>query len=286
MSDAGALGRRALEHFGLHPAARAGLDLQEPGDRARWLVLARLLSERAREAVVLTAFARLAASPGAEPDPLAAAGPLRVAAVLTAAGLPRADTVAPALCRAAASLCNDYRGDLDALAAQCENLAELGGRLAGLAPGLGAAGLPRAEQVAPVLCRAAASLCSRHAADLDRLAAESDGLEALGGALAALAPGLGAATVLRFLRPLRDAWTAARETPLAEPARAAAIHVGLLAESEDLEGEPAALRAACARHLPEVSPVDVEAALERLGAMACRTGRTARCPLGEACPAK
>ena len=121
-----------------------------------------------------------------------------------------------------------------------------------------------------MLCRAAASLCDRHRGDLDALAARCDGLEELGSRLAALAPGLGTATVLRFLRPLRDAWTAARETPLAEPARAAAVHVGLLGASEDLEGEPAALRAACARWLPDLSPVDVEAALERLGALACR----------------
>jgi hypothetical protein len=90
--------------------------------------------------------------------------------------------------------------------------------------------------------------------------------------------------VLRFLRPLRDTWTAARETPLAEPARAAAVHLGLLGASEDLEGEPAALRAACARWLPDLSAVDVEAALERLGAAACRAERVARCPLGTDCP--
>ena len=232
MSEVGVLARRAVETLGRHHAPGAGLDLSAPGDRARWLVLARLLSERVREEVALAAFARLSADPGATPEQLGEAGPVRVAAVL------------------------------------------------------GAAGLPRAEQVAPVLCRAAASLCSRHAADLDRLVAESDGLEALGGALAALAPGLGVATVLRFLRPLRGAWPAARETPLARPARAAAIHLGLLGVSEDLEGEPAALFVACAQRVPELSPIDVEAALERLGAAACRSERVARCPLGSDCPAR
>jgi hypothetical protein len=226
----GALARRAVADLGPHPSARAGLDLQRADDRARWLALARLLSERTREEVALAAFARLSADPGADPESLAAAGPARVAAALAAADLPGAEAVAAVLCRAAASLLDRHRGDLDALAAQC------------------------------------------------------DGLEELGGRLAALAPGLGAATVLRFLRPLRDAWTAARETPLAESARAAAIHLGLLGESEDLEGEPGALRAACARL--ELPPVDAEAALERLGAAACRRGVTARCPLGDECPAR
>ena len=230
MSEGAARVRRAVEKLGSHPALRAGLDLSAPGDRVRWLVLARLLSERVGEEVALAAFARLAADPGAAPALLVAAGPARVAAALAAAGL------------------------------------------------------PRAERVAPVLCRAAAALCDRHGGDLDAIARESDGLEALGGALAALAPGLGTATVLRFLRPLRDAWPAAREAPLAETARAAAFHLGLLGASEDLEGEPAALRAACAQSVPDLSPIDVEAALERLGAAACRAQRTARCPLGADCP--
>jgi hypothetical protein len=225
-----ALARRAVAELGPHPSGRAGLDLAQPDDRARWLVLARLLSERIDEDVARSAFARLDADPGATPDRLADAGPVRVAAALAAAELPRAEAVAPVLCRAAAALCDGYRGDLDALAAQCDGLDELGARIA------------------------------------------------------ALAPGIGTATVLRFLRPLRDVWSAARDTPLAEPARAAAVHLGLLGASEDLEGEPGALRAACARALPDLAPVDVEAALERLGAAACRRNQTARCPLGVDCP--
>ncbi len=227
---ADALARRAVAQLGPHPSTRAGLDLSRAGDRARWLTLARLLSERVREEVALAAFARLAEDPGAAPESLAAAGSARVAAVLARAGLPRAEVVAPVLCRAAAALCDRHRGDLDALAEPC------------------------------------------------------DGFDPLGSQLATLAPGLGAATVLRFLRPLRDAWPAARETPLAEPARAAANHLGLLGESEDLEGEPAALRAACARHVPDLSPIDVEAALERLGALACGAERTERCPFADDCP--
>ncbi len=232
MSRVGELVRRAHEELGPHPAARAGLDVADGADRWGWLVLARLLSERVKEEVALTAFAHLAGDPGPAPDSLAAAGPARVAAAL------------------------------------------------------GAGGLPRPEAVAVVLCRAATSLCERHRGDLDALAAPTDGLESLGGQLAALSPGLGSATVLRFLRPLRDVWSAAREAPLAESARAAAIDLGLLAESEDLEGEPAALRAACAHHAPDLAPIDVEAALERLGALACRGQRVLRCPLGDDCPAR
>jgi len=232
MRDAGALARRAVAELGPHPAVRAGLDLADAGDRARWLVLARLLSERAPEEVALAAFARLAARPGAAPDALAAADPAQVAAVLVEAGLRKPEALAHGLCRAAAALADRHRGDLEALAAGC------------------------------------------------------DGLEDLGGSIAALAPGLGTATVLRFLRPLRNAWSAARETPLAESARAAAVHLGLLGASEDLEGEPAALRAASARHVPDLPANDLEAALERLGAAACRRNRAARCPLGAECPVR
>jgi hypothetical protein len=225
-----ALARRAAATLGPNPATRAGLDLADPGDRARWLALARLLSERVPEDVALAAFARLDASFGASPDRLAAADPAAVAAVLVEAGLRKPEALAHGLCRAARALVEDYRGDLEALASGC------------------------------------------------------DGLEELGSRLAALAPGLGVATVLRFLRPLRDAWPAAREAPLAEAARAAAVHLFLIGDGEDLEGEPAALRAACAQHVPDLPPVDVEAALERLGAAACRSNRTARCPLGTDCP--
>ena len=230
MSDPAALARRAVARLGPHPAARAGLDLADPADRARWLVLARLLSERVREEVALAAFARVAADPGAEPAALAGSDPVRVATALAEAGL------------------------------------------------------ARPEVIAAVLCRGARSLCERHRGDLEALAAGSYDFEALGRALTALAPGFGAASVLRFLRALRDVWGAAREAPLAAPARAAAIHLGLLGESEDLDGEPAALRARCANELGDLAANDVESALERLGVEACRAQRYARCPLGADCP--
>src|SRR5262245_29130563 len=126
MSDAGALARRALELLGPHPAAQAGLDVSASGDRARWLVLARVLSARARPEVAVAAFARLSADPGTAPEQLAEAGPARVATALGAAGWPSPEAMAPVLCRAAASL-RDCGTDLDALAAGSDGLEELGG---------------------------------------------------------------------------------------------------------------------------------------------------------------
>jgi hypothetical protein len=92
--------------------------------------------------------------------------------------------------------------------------------------------------------------------------------------------------VARFLRPLRERWPAAREVPLSPAARAAALHLGLLREGEDEEGEPGALRAALLRWPEAPALADAEAALARLGERACLRGRTARCPLGADCPAK
>ncbi len=155
-----------------------------------------------------------------------------------------------------------------------------------VAAALSDAGLRRFDPVAHGLCRAARALIEDHDGDLENLAAGCFDLEELGGALASLAPGFGRATVLRFLRPLREVWSAARETPLAEPARAAARHLELIADGDDLEGEPASLHSALEARAPGVAFVDAEAALERLGALACRAGKTARCPLGKACPAR
>ena len=109
----------------------------------------------------------------------------------------------------------------------------------------------------------------------------TDGLEALGGALAALAPGLGAATVTRFLAPLRALWPAAADLPVEPAVLAAGCHLGLLAEDQDLEGAAAVLVATS----KGPDPVDLEAALARLGRRACLRGRYARCPLGASCPA-
>ena len=144
--------------------------------------------------------------------------------------------------------------------------------------------IAEAEAVAARLLRAGRALAARHAGSLDTLARSALDLEELAAHLARLAPGFGAATIARFLRPLRAVWPAAREVPLAPAARAAALDLGWLAEGEDEDGEPAALRAALAGDPEEPAFADVEAALERLGAAACLRGRPARCPLAGDCP--
>jgi hypothetical protein len=148
------------------------------------------------------------------------------------------------------------------------------------------AGYRQPAAVARRLARAAASLAEAHGGSLEALAADADGFEALGADLARLASGLGGATILRFLRPLRGRWPSARDVPLAVPARAAAVHLGLLREDQDLEGEPGALRAALRGLGDPLDLADLEAMLERLGARACLRNRPERCPLAEACPAR
>jgi len=149
---------------------------------------------------------------------------------------------------------------------------------------LGDAGYPKADLTAHRLWRACNALVRHHGGSIEALAAESEQLEDLAARLARPAPGFGAASVARFLRPLRDHWIQAREVPLHPAARAAAIHLGLLGEAEDAEGEPGALRVALRRDPAQPALADVEAALIRIGAVACVRNRPARCPLGDACP--
>jgi len=187
------------------------------------------------------------------------------------------------------------RGDEKATGAALAALAARGlagpQELAAAGPGsateaLRAAGYPKPEITAARLVRASTNLARLHHGSLSALAAGADGIEALATAIMALAPGIGAATASEFLRPLRERFSAARELPLAAPARSAALHVGLLREGEDEEGEPGALRAALQREQPPPALADVEAALGRLGRAACRRGATQRCPLGPRCPAR
>jgi endonuclease III len=152
------------------------------------------------------------------------------------------------------------------------------------APALEASGIPKAERVAHQLTRACRTLEERHGGSLDALAGESESLEALGRRLAALGPGIGNATILRFLRPLRTRWPAAAELPLAPAAHAAAVHLGWIDASDDLEGEPSALRRALADLGDAPAFSDVESALERLGRRACVRERADRCPMGAICP--
>ena len=186
------------------------------------------------------------------------------------------------------------RGDEEAAGAARRALAERGldapGCLAQagaqpVAAALIASSYPKPEITAARLVRASASLIERHGGRLSALVAGADGLAELGAALLGLAPGVGPAAVAEFLRPLRERFAAAREVPLTPAARAAAIHVGLLREGEDEEGEPGALRSVLSQENPAPDLADVEAALNRLGRRACRRGAVGSCPLREGCPA-
>jgi hypothetical protein len=157
---------------------------------------------------------------------------------------------------------------------------------ASVAEALEAARIAKPTAGATKLVRAGAALRTHYAGSLSRLAQQADGFEELGARIAALAPGVGPATVLRFLRELREVWPLADETPLTPAARAAAVHLGWLRDGEDAEGAPGALRAALDAEPEGVPLPDVEAALHRLGARACLRRRSDRCPLRDAgCPA-
>ncbi len=143
---------------------------------------------------------------------------------------------------------------------------------------------PAPDVAARKLWRICNSLAERYGGSLDSLAAQSEQLEDLAARLASLAPGFGAASVAGFLRPLRDRWIQAREIPLHPAARAAAVHLGLLAEGEDTDGEPGALRAALRDDPAQPSLADTEFALTRIGTVACSRNRANRCPLADACP--
>lgn len=145
---------------------------------------------------------------------------------------------------------------------------------------------PAPDSMAYRLWRISRTLDEQHGGSLTALASESDLLEDLAARLSRLAPGFGAAGVANFLRPLRDHWIQAREVPLHPAALAAAVHVGLIAEGEDTEGEPGALRLALRSDPVAPSLADAESALARLGARACLRDRTTRCPLGDGCPAR
>jgi hypothetical protein len=136
------------------------------------------------------------------------------------------------------------------------------------------------------LVRSARALEARHAGSLGALLRGAADLEELAAQLGGLAPGVGAATVARFLRGLRDRFDAAREVPLAPSARAAALCLGWLAPGQDEEGEPVSLRRALARSPDAPELADAEAALERLGRAACSRRRPSACPLAASCPAR
>jgi hypothetical protein len=150
---------------------------------------------------------------------------------------------------------------------------DMAGRSAELARALASGPWKEPEPLTARLLRVSEAL--RERGGVDALESASDGLDALGEELVGLAPGLGPATVLRFLRPLRGVWADAADTPSTPAALAAATCLGWASEGAEALALPDA---------PGRSPADLEAALERLGAAACRSGRSARCPLADQCP--
>lgn len=153
-----------------------------------------------------------------------------------------------------------------------------------LAATLATARYPRPGRTALLLTRLSSALREQWDGSLTTLAGAALDQDELGATLVGLAPGLGPATVLRFLRPLRERWSAARETPLSRSALAAAQHMGWIGPGEDETGAPGALESARLRE-PDAPPLaDLEAALERLGRRACASERPDRCPLAERCP--
>ena len=148
---------------------------------------------------------------------------------------------------------------------------------------LASAELPDAEAVAQRLLRLSRALVSEYAGSLSVLANRSADLEELASRLWRLAPGFGRRAVQLFLQPLRDLWPGAADLPLDPAARAAAVHLGLIAPGQDEELGPGALLAALRDGDPP-SLRDVEAALARLGQRSCLREQTSRCPLGPQCP--
>jgi hypothetical protein len=224
--------RELVERLGPHPAVALGIDPCDEAATGRWFIAACLLAGRPGGSAAGDAYRALARDGLSSPREIAKAEPTRVARWLAEAGYPKPEIAARKLARASVTLVERWGGSFAALAAGADDMADLGARIAGLAPGVGPA------------------------------------------------------AVALFLRPLRDVWIAAREIPLSPAARAAALHVGLLREGEDEEGEPGALRAALAAQPDAPSLSDAEAALERLGRRACLRERVRSCPLGGNCPAR
>ncbi len=152
-----------------------------------------------------------------------------------------------------------------------------------LAALLDEASIRKPEVVAARLIRVGTTLRERWSGSLEALASDADGLDELGSRIASLAPGVGVSTVLGFLRPLRQSWSSAADTPSSRAALAAARHLGWAGDQIDEVSLPGVLQA---RACDEVALRDVEAALERLGSRSCLRSRTASCPLGGDCPAR
>jgi endonuclease III len=244
--------RDIVEILGGHVSSQLALDLDEPDDATlgRWLIAAALHDSRQPDEVTRAACEALRAAGCFDVESMAAASPADV----------------------------EQR--------------------------LGAAGVKQPEAVAPRLVRVARALLEHYDGKVHRLAGEAQSLEELAARLSRLAPGFGRAAVVRFLTPIRNTWHVASDLPATPAACAAATDLGFAPPEIDPSALPSALErtlaeAANAEHEVVVEGEeeaggrgagdglqlrDLEAALDRLGRAACLRGRTARCPLGDACP--
>lgn len=133
--------RALVGRLGGRASARLGLDVAGGGDaaRGRWLVASCLIAGLRDEDRAVRTFRALDAAGLSDPAGLAAAQPERVAEVIFRADSPKPEMHALKLVRASHALRDRFGGSLDALAADADGLEDLGGRVARLAPGLGAA---------------------------------------------------------------------------------------------------------------------------------------------------
>ncbi|MEE8582000.1 MAG: hypothetical protein V3T33_10480 [Myxococcota bacterium] len=134
-----------ISRFGPHPVTALGLDLESGLEVSidRWLIAACLLGARLDEASAKTAFRALEAAQIAEPTTLAKHQRVEVEAVLHRAGVRKPERAAQLLCRVGQSLVRRFNGSVSTLGHGADDLEELGGRLASLAPGFGRAGIVR-----------------------------------------------------------------------------------------------------------------------------------------------
>jgi hypothetical protein len=138
-SRKGSKGGRIVSRLGPHATASLGLDLHRDEDLGRWLVAVCLRGPRTDEAAAAVAFRALAGLGLDTPDAIARAGPEPVARALADAGNKHPERTAAVLARASAALRERHGGSMQKLAGEADGLEDLGGRIAALAPGIGAA---------------------------------------------------------------------------------------------------------------------------------------------------
>jgi hypothetical protein len=135
-----------VDRLGPHPATTVGLgpDPEDDGELTAWWMLACLLdTRRPGDEAALAAYRTFEARDALDPESWASTGPELLTAWLEEAGHPRAEAVAAVLWRGGRALVEHHGGSLVRLARECDDLEQLGGRLAALAPGFGRGAVAR-----------------------------------------------------------------------------------------------------------------------------------------------